>query len=150
MPYTHLHVHTQYSVLDGLSDINQMLDKAKEDGIQTVAITDHGYMYGVKKFHEAALKRGIKPILGCETYVARRGLRVKDSKIDGRGWHLVLLAKNLTGYKNLIKMVSIASVEGYYYDPRIDFELLDKYKEGLIVTSACLSNVVNWNLSIGE
>lgn len=141
-PFVPLHVHTQYSVLDGLSDINLMLDKAKEDGIQTVAITDHGYMYGVKKFHEAALKRGIKPILGCETYVARRGLRIKDSKIDGRGWHLVLLAKNITGYKNLIKMVSIASVEGYYYHPRIDKDLLKENSEGIIALTACLGGEI--------
>ena len=139
IPFIPLHVHTQFSVLDGLSDIDLMLDKAKKDKMEAVAITDHGYMYGTKKFHDAALKREIKPIIGCEVYVARRGLNKKENKIDGKGWHLVLLAKNIKGYQNLIKMVSIASVEGFYYRPRIDKDLLSKYKDGIIALTACLA-----------
>jgi len=142
VPFTPLHVHTQFSVLDGLADIDKMLDKAKEDGMEAVAITDHGYMYGVKKFHDAALKRKLKPIIGCEMYVARRGMLKKETKIDGKGWHLVLLAKNIIGYKNLIKLVSIASIDGYYYRPRIDKDLLRKYSEGIIALSACLGGEI--------
>jgi DNA polymerase III subunit alpha len=140
--FNHLHVHTQFSVLDGLSDIDEMLDKAKNDNMEAVAITDHGYMYGAKKFHDSALKKGIKPIIGCEVYVAKRGMHKKEGKADGSGWHLVLLAKNLTGYHNLIKMVSIASIEGYYYKPRIDKELLKENSEGIIALSACLGGEV--------
>jgi len=140
--FTHLHVHTQFSVLDGLSDIDEMLDKAKKDGMEAVAITDHGYMYGVKKFHDAALRADLKPIIGCEVYVARRGLHKKESKIDGSGWHLVLLAKNLQGYHNLVKMVSIASIDGFYYKPRIDKDLLRKYSKDIIALSACLGGEI--------
>ncbi len=140
--FTHLHVHTQFSVLDGLSNIDLMLDKAKNNGMEAVAITDHGYMYGVKKFHDVALSKGIKPILGCEVYVAKRGIHKKEGKIDGSGWHLVLLAKNITGYHNLIKLVSIASIDGFYYKPRVDKELLSKYSEGIIALSACLGGEI--------
>lgn len=140
--FTHLHVHTQYSVLDGLSDIDAMLTKAKSDGMEAVAITDHGYMYGVKKFHDAALKADIKPIIGCEVYVARRGISKKENKIDGSGWHLILLAKNLVGYHNLIKLVSIASIDGFYYKPRVDKDLLKKYSEGIIALTACLGGEI--------
>ena len=140
--FTHLHVHTQFSVLDGLSDINGLIDKAKDDSMEAVAITDHGYLYGVKKFHDAALAKKIKPIIGCEVYVARRGMKSKESKIDGSGWHLVLLAKNLQGYHNLIKMVSIASTDGFYYKPRVDKNLLKEYSEGIIALSACLGGEI--------
>jgi len=140
--FTHLHVHTQFSVLDGLSDINDMIAKAKSDDMEAVAITDHGYLYGVKKFHDAALKAKIKPILGCEVYVARRGMQSKESKIDGSGWHLVLLAKNLQGYHNLVKMASIASTDGFYYKPRVDKALLKEYSEGIIALSACLGGEI--------
>lgn len=143
VPYTHLHVHTQFSVLDGLADINKMVLKAKKDGMSALAITDHGYMFGVKKFHDVTTKAGIKPIIGCETYVARRGMLLKEGKQDGSGWHLVLLAKNLTGYHNLIRLVSRASTEGYYYKPRIDKELLKEYKEGLIALTACLGGEIS-------
>ncbi len=140
--FTHLHVHTQFSVLDGLASINLLVDKAKEDGMTAIAITDHGYMFGVKKFHEATSRAGLKPIIGCETYVARRGLHLKEGKQDGSGWHLVLLAKNLTGYHNLLKLVTTASTEGYYYKPRIDKELLKKHSEGLIALTACLAGEI--------
>lgn len=140
--FTHLHVHTQYSILDGLSKINLMMDKAKADGMKAVAITDHGYMFGVKHFHNEAKKAGIKPLIGSEVYVARRGLKRKESKIDGSGWHLILIAKNETGYKNLMHLSSIASVDGYYYKPRIDKELLREHREGLIALTACLGGEI--------
>ncbi len=142
IPFTHLHVHTQYSVLDGLSKIPDLIKKAKEDGMQAVAITDHGNMFGVKKFHLEAKKAGIKPILGCEVYMARRGLKLKENKMDGSGWHLVLLAKNRQGYENLMTLVSLAWTQGYYYKPRIDKELLKKHHEGLIALTACLGGEI--------
>ncbi len=140
--FVHLHVHTQYSVLDGLSEIKQLLEKAKKDGQTAVAITDHGAMYGVKKFHDIALELGVKPILGCEVYVARRGMNQKKTKQDGSGWHLVLLAKNREGYKNLMVLVSAGWTEGYYYKPRIDKDLLKKHSKGLIALSACLGGEI--------
>ena len=141
--FTHLHNHTQFSVLDGLSDIPGLIAKAKKDGMKAVAITDHGNMFGVKKFHEVCTKEGIKPILGCEAYVARRGLEHKEnSKLDKSGWHVVLLAKNRTGYNNLMKLVSVSWTEGFYYKPRIDKELLRKYSDGLIALTACLGGEV--------
>ena len=136
--YSHLHVHTQYSILDGLTPISGMIKKAKDDGMKAVAITDHGNMFGVKHFHDAVKRAGLKPILGCEVYIARRGLHRKESKIDGSGWHLVLLAKNETGFKNLMKLISVAWIEGQYYKPRVDKEVLRKYAEGLIALTACL------------
>ena len=141
--FTHLHNHTQFSVLDGLSDIPGLIAKAKNDGMKAVAITDHGNMFGAKKFHEVCLKEGIKPILGCEMYVARRGMHHKENtKMDKSGWHLILLAKNRTGYENLMKLVSAAWTEGYYYKPRIDKELIRKHSEGLIALTACLGGEV--------
>ncbi len=141
--FTHLHNHTQFSVLDGLSDIPGLIAKAKTDGMKAVAITDHGNMFGAKKFHEVCLKEDIKPILGCEMYVARRGMHHKENnKMDKSGWHLVLLAKNRTGYENLMKLVSAAWTEGYYYKPRIDKELLRKHSKGLIALTACLGGEV--------
>ncbi|RLD89514.1 MAG: DNA polymerase III subunit alpha, partial [Bacteroidetes bacterium] len=141
--FTHLHNHTQFSVLDGLSDIPSLVAKAKNDGMKAVAITDHGNMFGVKKFHEVCLMEKIKPILGCEMYVARRGMHHKENnKMDKSGWHLVLLAKNRTGYENLMKLVSAAWTEGYYYKPRIDKELLRKHSEGLMALTACLGGEV--------
>ena len=141
-PFTHLHVHTQYSVLDGLTDIGGMVKKAKEDGMTALAITDHGYMYGAKKFHLMATMAGLKPIIGCETYVARRGMHLKEIKTDGKGWHLVLLAKNLIGYNNLMKLVSAAATEGFYYRPRVDKALLKEHHEGLIALTACLGGEI--------
>lgn len=125
--FTHLHVHTQYSILDGASSIPSLIDKAKSLGMDSLAITDHGNMFGVKEFHNNAVKKGIKPILGCETYVAKRSVSEVNGKEDRSGDHLILLAKNLTGYKNLIKLISIAWIKGFYYKPRIDKELLTQY-----------------------
>ena len=137
--FTHLHVHTQYSILDGLSNLSALITKAKNDGMQALAITDHGNMFGVKRFHQTAIAAGIKPIIGSEVYVARRSMYKKESKTDGSGWHLVLLAKNETGYKNLMKLISFAWIDGFYYRPRIDKELLKKHSEGLMALTACLS-----------
>ena len=135
--FTHLHVHTQYSILDGAAAIRPLLKRAKELGMTALAITDHGNMYGVKEFHDAAEKEGIKPILGCEVYVAG-GSRFDKSGKDDRGDHLILLAKNLEGYHNLSKIVSYAFTEGFYYRPRVDKELLRLYHDGIICCSACL------------
>ncbi len=140
--FVHLHVHTQYSILDGASNIPKLIAKAKDNGMKALAITDHGNMFGVKVFHKEAIKQGIKPILGCEVYVSRKSRFDKTDKTDRGGDHLILLAKNQTGYKNLIKMVSLSWMEGFYYNPRIDKELLHKYNEGIIATSACLGGEV--------
>jgi DNA polymerase-3 subunit alpha len=140
--FSHLHVHTQYSILDGASNITLLMEKVKLFGMEAVAITDHGNMFGVKEFHASALKKGIKPVLGCEIYVAKRSIAETSGKEDRSGDHLILLAKNLTGYKNLIKLVSTAWIKGFYYKPRIDKALLAKYKEGLIASSACLAGEI--------
>ena len=140
--FAHLHVHTQYSILDGASSIPQLIDRVKSLGMEAIAITDHGNMFGVKEFHNIATKKGIKPIIGCEIYVAKRSIENKSGKEDRSNNHLILLAKNLKGYKNLIKLVSIAWIKGFYYKPRIDKELLAKYSEGLIASSACLAGEI--------
>jgi DNA polymerase-3 subunit alpha len=140
--FTHLHVHTQYSILDGASNINNLIDKVKLMGMEAVAITDHGNMFGVKEFHASAQKKGIKPIIGCEIYVAKRSISEMTGKEDRAGDHLILLAKNLKGYKNLVKLVSTAWIKGFYYKPRIDKELLSQYREGLIASSACLAGEI--------
>ena len=139
MAFTHLHLHTEYSLLDGACRIERLLDKAKEMGQTSVAITDHGVMYGVIDFYKAAKARGIKPIIGCEIYVAKRGLTDKVHGIDNENRHLVLLCKNETGYRNLVAIVSKAWTDGFYNKPRADFDLLKKHSEGLIALSACLA-----------
>src|SRR5690554_496866 len=189
-PFIHLHVHSQYSLLDGQASIPRLIDKAVADGMKALALTDHGAMYGIKEFLnyakrkngpvnaeikklkkeiEAMKKRGdgadkiaaleeqliqteakrFKPIVGCECYLARRDRFKQSEKIDGSGWHLVVLAKNLQGYKNLIKMVSKSWTEGFYYRPRIDKELLEQYSEGLIVSSACLGGEISRKVDDG-
>ncbi len=137
--FVHLHVHTQYSLLDGFSRIDKLIERAKELGMSSLAITDHGCMFGVIDFYKKAIKEGIKPIIGCEVYSASRGMDDKEPHYDRFPGHLILLAKNMTGYKNLIKLVSMGYTRGFYYKPRIDFEILEKYSEGLICTSACLA-----------
>lgn len=148
--FVHLHVHTHYSLLDGMCKIPQLLDRAVEYGMPAVTITDHGTMYGCIEFYKEAKKRGLKPLIGCEMYVAPRTLNDRTPKIDTRPNHLVLIAKNLKGYKNLMKLVTIAHVEGYYYKPRIDKEVLAQYSEGLIAMSACLHGVILDHLSKGD
>ena len=142
IPFTHLHVHSQYSILDGAASISGLVEKAKNNGMKALALTDHGMMFGIKEFHNQCVKQGIKPILGCETYVAVDSISSKSKKEDRSGNHLILLAKNMTGYRNLVKLISIANNEGFYYKPRIDKEILEKYSEGLIVSSACLGGEI--------
>ena len=140
MAFTHLHVHTEYSLLDGSSKIKELLPRAKELGMDSLAITDHGVMYGVIDFYKKAKEVGIKPILGCEIYVAP-GSRFdrEQGRGEDRYYHLVLLAENNQGYKNLMKIVTRGFTEGYYYKPRVDYEVLEKYHEGIIALSACLA-----------
>lgn len=182
-PFVHLHVHSQYSLLDGQASIQRLVDKASGDGMKAIALTDHGAMYGIKEFLNYTQKKNapanaeirklkaeiqklengeagdqlqllrnrlaetekklFKPIVGCECYLARRDRFQQNDKIDGSGWHLVVLAKNLQGYKNLIKIVSKSWTEGFYYRPRIDKELLEQYREGLIISSACLGGEIS-------
>ena len=189
-PFVHLHVHSQYSLLDGQASIQKMIDKAKGDGMKAIALTDHGAMFGIKEFFNYANKKNapvfgnikklkaelkaaseaedvakseelqeaiqkeeshlFKPIIGCECYVARRNRNLKEGKGDMSGWHLVVLAKNKTGYKNLIKMVSRGWTEGFYMRPRIDKELLEEYHEGLIVSSACLGGEIPKKIMQGD
>ena len=137
--FTHLHVHTEYSLLDGYARINEIFKEVKNLGMEAVAITDHGSMFGVVDFYKKALKEGVKPIIGCEVYTAPRTMNDKDASKDKNAGHLVLLAENNTGYKNLIKLVSRAYTEGFYYKPRIDYDLLEKHTEGIIALSACLA-----------
>ena len=139
MSFIHLHTHSHYSLLDGLGQIDDLIKKAQECGMPALAITDHGVMYGAIEFYKKAKKAGLKPIIGVEAYVARNGHQNKRAKIDERPYHLILLAKNEQGYKNLVKLTTIAHLEGFYYKPRIDFELLEQYHEGLICTTACLA-----------
>ncbi len=140
--FTHLHLHTQYSILDGASAIPALIKKVKDSGMTSVAITDHGNMFGAKLFHKTAKKNDIKPILGCEVYVAKESRFRRDKVKDKRSNHLIILAKNKAGYQNLIKLVTYAWTEGQYKKPRIDFELLEKYSEGLIVSTACLGGAL--------
>ena len=140
--FTHLHLHTEYSLLDGACRINQLVLKAKELGMQSLAITDHGNMYGAVDFYKACKKNGIKPIIGCEVYVAPRTRFDKEKVLDKDYNHLILLCKNEIGYKNLIKLVSMSFTEGYYYKPRVDHDILEKYSEGLICLSACLAGEI--------
>lgn len=188
--FVHLHVHSQYSLLDGQASIKNLVDKAMGDGMKAIALTDHGSMFGAKEFYnyvngknapqkailknlerelkeldpeknaeqiknikeqiEEEKKKLFKPIIGCECYVARRGRQLKDGRQDMSGWHLVVLAKNKKGYKNLIKMVSQSWTEGFYMRPRIDKELLEKYHEGLIISSACLGGEIPKKITSGE
>ncbi len=138
MKFTHLHVHSHYSLLDGLPKIDQLLDYVKELGMDSVALTDHGVLYGAVEFYKKAKGKGIKPIIGCEVYVAYERMQQKRPNIDDKRYHLVLLAKNEQGYKNLVKLVTKAHLEGFYYKPRIDHQLLEKHASGLIGLSGCL------------
>lgn len=147
MAFAHLHLHTEYSLLDGACRIERLLDKVQELGQTSVAITDHGCMYGVIEFYKAAKKRGIKPILGCEVYVAKRTRFDRVHELDSENRHLVLLCENEAGYRNLIAMVSKSWTEGFYNRPRVDFELLEQHHEGLIALSACLAGEIPKALS---
>ncbi len=150
MNFTHLHVHTEYSLLDGSAKIGEIVARAKELGMDSLAITDHGVMYGVIDFYRACKREGIRPVLGCEVYVAPGSRFHKEGGVtDERYYHLVLLAENDIGYSNLMKIVSKGFTEGYYYKPRVDYEVLSQYHEGIIALSACLAGEVAMNLKRG-
>lgn len=149
MNFTHLHVHTEYSLLDGSNKITELIARVKELGMTSVAITDHGVMYGVIDFYRAAKAQGIKPILGCEVYVTSGSRFDKEHNTDARYNHLVLLAENDIGFHNLMKIVSRGFTEGFYYKPRVDYEVLEQYHEGVIALSACLAGIVASNLRKG-
>ena len=146
MSFVHLHVHSEYSLLDGSSRVKKLPKKAKELGMNSIALTDHGVMFGIIDFYKACKEEGVKPILGCEIYVAPRNLTQKEGKQDAANYHLILLAKNNEGYKNLMKIDSLAYVDGFYYKPRIDYENLKKYSEGIIALSACLGGEVQQHI----
>ena len=150
MAFVHLHVHSEYSLLDGACRIKGLCSRAKELGQTAVAVTDHGVMYGAVDFYKEALKQGIRPIIGCEVYVAPRGRKDKEHAFDREYNHLVLLCENNEGYKNLTKLVSAAHLEGFYVKPRVDRELLEKYHGGLIALSACLAGEVPRALTAGD
>ena len=148
--FAHLHVHTQYSILDGACKVDELLDTAKNLGFESIAITDHGVMYGAVEFYIEAKKRGIKPIIGCEVYTARGSRFSKNYNTDSNYGHLVLLCKNNIGYRNLMKIVSLAQTEGFYYKPRVDDELLRSCSDGLIALSGCLKGDVSMCLADGR
>lgn len=150
MKFTHFHVHSQYSILDGAASIPGLIEKAKADGQTALALTDHGNMFGIKLFYDTCRQKGIKPILGCEAYVARVSLYNKEKPIDRSGEHLIILAKNLTGYLNLVKLCSTAFCDGFYYRPRIDKTQLEKHHEGLIISSACLGGEIDQKIMAGD
>ncbi len=154
MRFAHLHTHTHYSLLDGLTRIDELVARTKELGMDSVAITDHGSMYGVIEFYQKAKKAGIKPIVGCEMYITENMHDKRPSggsgKSNGNYFHLVLLAENNTGYQNLMKLVSAAHLEGFYYKPRVDKNLLRQHSEGLIAMSACLGGELSRALLSGQ
>ena len=140
--FVHLHVHSEYSLLDGACRIKKLVKKVKELGQTAIAVTDHGVMYGAVDFYREALAAGIKPIIGCEVYVAPRTRFDKEAKLDSRPFHLILLCKNNKGYQNLIKLVSLSYTEGFYSKPRVDLEILEKYSDGLICLSGCIAGEI--------
>src|SRR5512142_898951 len=147
--FVHLHLHTEYSLLDAACRLDKLAEKAHELKFQAMAITDHGVLYGAVDFYRAAMDKGIKPIIGCEVYVAPGSRLEKKTASGGRDvyHHLLLLAKDETGYQNLIQLATAAHLEGYYYKPRIDKELLAAHKEGLIALSGCLASEIPENIS---
>ena len=148
--FCHLHVHTEYSLLDGAGKISKLIDKAKELGMDSLAITDHGVMYGCVEFYKEAVSKGIKPIIGSEIYIVPKSMHIKENNPDNENYHLVLLVKNAKGYDNLMDIVSKASLEGFYYKPRIDHDYLKSHSEGLIALSACLGGEVQSHINKGR
>ena len=140
--YTHLHLHTEYSLLDGANKIGKLAKKLKSQGVTSAAITDHGNLFGAVHFYTEALAFGLKPIIGCEMYVAHTSRFDRESQHARTRYHLILLAQNLVGYRNLVKLVSLGFMEGYYYKPRVDKEILAKYSEGIIALSACMAGEI--------
>src|SRR5439155_3734565 len=147
--YTHLHLHTEYSLLDGLTRIPALMDRVKELGQEAVAMTDHGAMYGAIDFYKEAKARGIKPIIGVEAYVAP-GSRLTRENGDKQPFHLTLLARNKTGYRNLLKLVTSSHLEGYYYKPRMDRDIMEKYGEGIIALSGGPSAEIHRLIPVGR
>ena len=150
MSFVHLHVHSEYSLLDGACRIDAMARRARELGQRALAITDHGVMYGVVNFYRACREAGIKPIIGCEVYVAPRDRTDKEYGLDNNYSHLILLCKNETGYHNLCKLVSEGFVNGFYIRPRIDWALLHEHAEGLVCLSACLAGDIPQKIVSGQ
>lgn len=150
MSFVHLHLHSEYSLLDGACRLKDLVRSVKEKGQTAVAVTDHGNMYAAIEFYLEAKSQGIKPIIGCEAYVANRTLHDKTPELDSKPFHLILLCKNMQGYRNLAKMISLAWIEGFYRKPRIDDELLEKYHEGLICLSACLAGEIPRLITSGD
>ncbi|MBI2595598.1 DNA polymerase III subunit alpha [Candidatus Daviesbacteria bacterium] len=148
--FVHLHTHTEYSLLDGLSKIPQLVKSAKDLGMEALAITDHGVLYGAIEFYKTCQSAGLKPIIGCELYVAKRSYKDKEGRLDSEPYHLTVLAKNLQGYKNLMKLVSISHLEGFYYRPRVDKKLLEEFGEGLIGLSGCPAGEFVRSLPAGQ
>ena len=148
--FVHLHCHTEYSLLDGAARIKELVRRAAELNMPAVAITDHGAMFGVIDFYREALKAGVKPVIGCEVYVAPRSRYQKEPKLDDYQYHLVLLAENEAGYRNLMRIVSDGYLEGFYYKPRVDHELLAEHASGLIALSGCLGGEIPTLLKRGE
>ncbi len=149
--FVHLHVHTQYSLLDGACLLTRLVDKAVQFKLPALAMTDHGNIFGAIKFYSLCMKKGIKPIIGCEVYVSRGSRFDKENKPGSNSnYHLILLVKNELGYSNLIRLVSLANLEGFYYKPRVDKEILRKYSEGLIGSSACLKGEIASYILLGE
>ena len=138
--FTHLHVHTEYSLLDGAIDLEKLVQHAKKEGLKALAITDHGNIFGAVKFFQLCKKAGIKPILGMEAYITDD---VENRSVDNKYYHTILLVENEIGYKNLCKLISFSYQQGFYFKPRIDYAQLEKYSQGLIVTSACLGGHIN-------
>src|SRR3990167_462164 len=150
MKFVHLHTHSHYSLLDGMSKVDDMVKMAKEHGMTAIGLTDHGVMYGAIDFYTACKKNGLKPIIGVEAYVANRSRFQKEPHIDNKRYHLTLLAKNNTGYQNLIKLTTSAHIEGYYYKPRMDKELLRTHGEGLIALSGCMAGELARAIQSGD
>ncbi|HSG87141.1 MAG TPA: PHP domain-containing protein, partial [Candidatus Limnocylindrales bacterium] len=148
--FTHLHVHSEFSLLDGLGRIPDLVDAAASQGFDSLALTDHGALYGAVAFYQACTAKGIRPILGVETYVARRSMTDKEGKADAQPFHLVLLARDWTGYQNLSRLITDAHVDGYYYKPRIDRDHLARHSKGLIGLSACLGGEIPKALEVED
>src|SRR3989344_9215929 len=142
MEFTHLHTHSHFSLLDGLGKIDDLIARAKELGMTSLALTDHGNLYGAIEFYKKAKKAGIKPIIGCEMYIAQGAMKEKNPGIDDKRYHLTVLARTNEGYQNLISLVTVAHLEGFYYKPRVDKVALRTYAKGLIALSGCLNGEI--------
>ncbi|MGD8996990.1 MAG: PHP domain-containing protein, partial [Anaerolineae bacterium] len=148
--FAHLHVHSEYSLLDGLSNCKELAERAAELGMPALALTDHGTMYGAVQFYKDCKATGVKPIIGLEAYVAPRGREDRDAQRDRSPYHIILLAKNNIGYHNLMRLATIAQLEGFYYKPRVDREVLERHNEGLIVLSGCGSSELAQRIKRGQ